>query len=136
MDNMINVTLYTVPQAACGTQQMSWQDVALMLKNQLERSIPGRHSFGHIEFMDNQWFEDYRAQELLERGEVSLPFVLVDGEIASADKVLHTFAIYRNQWIGESERIIRNHFYILNNYYHESYPKCCRRTEQGARRNR
>ena len=86
MENIIKIILYTVPQAACGSGQMSWQDVAAMVRNQLERHYAGKFHFEHIEFMDDRWFSETHAQELLERGEVNLPFVLVDGEIASADK--------------------------------------------------
>ncbi|MFN2396874.1 MAG: hypothetical protein ABR597_14435, partial [Bacteroidales bacterium] len=86
MKNKINVNLYTVPQAACGSGQMSWQDVAAMVNNQLQRSFNEQIAFEHVEFMNSRWFEDATAQELLDRGEVNFPFVLVDGEIASADK--------------------------------------------------
>ena len=41
--------------------------------------------FNHIEFMSGQWFENKKAQEMLENSEVIIPFVLVDGEIACAE---------------------------------------------------
>ncbi|MDZ7604670.1 MAG: hypothetical protein U5K79_03570 [Cyclobacteriaceae bacterium] len=45
--------------------------------------------------MSEQWFENQKAQEMLENGEVNFPFVLVDGEIASADKKINISKINR-----------------------------------------
>ncbi len=95
MENKINVTLYTVPQEACDSQKMSWCDVAGMVEEQLSRSFNDNIKFGHVEFMDQKWFDDERAQALLESGEVNFPFVLVNGEIACADKKVNLPKIKR-----------------------------------------
>ncbi len=96
MKDKINVVLYTVPKAACGSGQMSWQDVAVMVKKQLQHSFNGKIDFEHVEFMNPRWCEDATAQELLDRGVVNFPFVLVDGEIASADKKVNISKIKKH----------------------------------------
>ncbi len=95
MDNRINVTLYTVPQEACDSQKMSWYDLAGMVEEQLSRSFNDNIKFGHVEFMEQKWFDDERAQTLLESGEVNFPFVLVNGEVACADKKVNLPKIKR-----------------------------------------
>ncbi|MFW5706816.1 MAG: hypothetical protein ACOC12_02745, partial [Bacteroidota bacterium] len=80
--------LYTVPQAPCESNQANRPDVAAMLNNRLEQDFPGKTDFRHVEFLEAEWLADRNAQQLLEQGEVNLPFVLVDGETAtSGDKV-------------------------------------------------
>lgn len=95
MENKINVTLYTVPQEACDSQKMSWYDVAGMVEKQLNRSFNENINFGHVEFMNQKWFDDERAQALLESGEVNFPFVLVNGEVACAEKKVNLPKIKR-----------------------------------------
>ena len=85
----IHVVLYTIPQAACDQNKMNWSDVASLLKNQLENVLQGHVVFKHIEFMSEQWFENQKAQKMLENGDVNFPFVLVNGEIASAEKKIN-----------------------------------------------
>jgi hypothetical protein len=86
MGKQIIVKLYTIPQEACGPQQVSWNDVARMVDAQLSGSFPDVVDFEHVSFMDAVWFADSRAQELLENGNLNFPFVLVDGELVSAEK--------------------------------------------------
>jgi len=81
----IQVDLYTIPQAACGSNKMTWFDVAALLKCNLEKSFPARLDFLHVEFMSQEWFADARAQELLDSQLVNFPFVLVNGEIACSE---------------------------------------------------
>jgi len=82
----LHITLYTIPQAACDQKKMSWNDVAFLLKNHMERTFQDRVIFEHVEFMSQQWFSDAEANALLEKGEVNFPFVLVDGEVACNEK--------------------------------------------------
>lgn len=86
MDKKIKVTLYTVPQAACGSQQMSWSDVAGILEKQLLKNFNDQVDVEHVEFMEGSWFEDTHAQNILEKEGINLPFVLADGEVACAEK--------------------------------------------------
>lgn len=85
----ILVELFTIPQAACDLGKANWTQTGEMVKNQLVTRFGKSLVFKHIEFMSEQWFENQKAQELLENGEVNFPFVLVDGEIASADKKIN-----------------------------------------------
>ena len=85
----ILIELFTIPQAACDAGKANWKQVGEMVKNQLELRFGKSIEFWHIEFMSEQWFENQKAQEILEKGEVNFPFVLVDGEIASADKKIN-----------------------------------------------
>lgn len=82
----LHITLYTIPQAACDQKKMSWNDVASLLRTQLERTFKESVIFKHIEFMSDQWFSDTAAQGLLEKGTVNFPFVLVNGEVACSEK--------------------------------------------------
>jgi hypothetical protein len=93
----IRVVLYTVPQAACSSGKIIWRDVAVMVKNQLNTAFPEKISFEHIEFMSDAWFDESQvaAQALLETSRVNFPFVLVNGEVASADKKVNISAIRR-----------------------------------------
>lgn len=89
------VELFTVPQAACDSGKANWTQVGEMVKNQLETRFGKLIEFKHVEFMSEQWFENQKAQEMLENGEVNFPFVLVDGEIASADKKINVSKVTR-----------------------------------------
>jgi len=89
------VELFTIPQAACDSGKANWTQVGEMVKNQLETRFGKFIEFMHIEFMSEQWFENQKAQEMLEKGEVNFPFVLVDGEIASADKKINVSKVIR-----------------------------------------
>jgi hypothetical protein len=91
----IHVTLYTIPQAACDSEKMNWYDVASLVKNQISTTFGEAVSFEHIEFMSKGWFQSAEAQLLLEKGEVNFPFVLVDNEVASADKKVNLSRIRR-----------------------------------------
>lgn len=89
------VELFTIPQAACDSGKANWIQVGEMVKNQLETRFGKLIEFKHIEFMSEQWFENQKAQEMLENGEVNFPFVLVGGEIASADKKINVSKVNR-----------------------------------------
>ena len=91
----LHITLYTIPQAACDQKKMSWNDAASLLKNQMESAFQNMVEFKHIEFMSGQWFEHQKAQEILENGTVNFPYVLVDGEIACADKKINVSNVNR-----------------------------------------
>jgi hypothetical protein len=91
----ISVELFTIPQAACDSSKANWTQVGEMVKNQLETRFGKFIEFKHIEFMSGRWFENQKAQEMLEKGEVNFPFVLVDGEIASADKKINVSKVIR-----------------------------------------
>lgn len=82
----IKVVLYTIPQAACDSNKMNWQNVAELVRKQVTAAFSEQITFEHIEFMSRQWFDDTQAQSLLESEKVNFPFVLVNGEIACADK--------------------------------------------------
>ncbi len=92
---ILQVTLYTIPQAACDQKKMKWSDVASMLKTQLENAFQDHVVFKHIEFMSEQWFADESAQLLLEKGTVNFPFVLVNGEVACSEKKVNISKIRR-----------------------------------------
>jgi hypothetical protein len=89
------VELFTIPQAACDSGKANWTQVGEMVKNQLETRFGNSIEFRHIEFISEQWFENKKTQEILESGEVNFPFVLVDGEIASADKKINVSKVNR-----------------------------------------
>jgi hypothetical protein len=94
----IQVVLYSVPQVACSSGKIIWKDVAVMLKKQLNTAFPEKIFFEHIEFMSEAWFDNSQAtaQSLLESGRVDFPFVMVNGEVASADKKVNISAIRRS----------------------------------------
>jgi len=91
----ISVELFTIPQAACDSNKANWTQVGDMVKNQLETRFDKLVEFGHIEFMSSQWFDNQKVQEMLEEGSINFPFVLVDGEVASADKKINISKIIR-----------------------------------------
>lgn len=86
---MIKVELFTIPQAACDSEKANWTQVGEMVRKQLTSKYGDALDFKHIEFMSAQWFESVTAQNLLEDGGVNFPFVLVDGEVACADKKIN-----------------------------------------------
>ena len=55
--DQIHVVLYTIPQSACDSNKMSWQDVAGLVKNQVAAAFGDEVSFEHIEFMSPSWFD-------------------------------------------------------------------------------
>ena len=89
------IELFTISQAACDSGKANWIQVGEMVKNQLVTRFGDSIEFKHIEFMSEQWFENQEAQEMLANGEVNFPFVLVDGEIASADKKINVSKVTR-----------------------------------------
>jgi hypothetical protein len=91
----LHISLYTIPQAACDQKKMSWPDVASLLKNQMEHFFQNNVIFQHIEFMSEPWFADANAQDLLEKGIVNFPFVLVNGEAACSEKKVNISKIRR-----------------------------------------
>lgn len=91
----VTVKLFTLPQAACGSNKISWFDVAHMLRDSMERSFPDRIEFRHIEFMSPEWFSDPKAQNLLELQKVNFPFVFVDDMIACAETKVNFSKIKR-----------------------------------------
>lgn len=91
----IHVVLYTIPQAACDSNKMNWQNVAELLRKQITIAFGEKVSFEHIEFMSAQWFFDTQPQSLLEKKKVNFPFVLVNGEVACADKKVNLSKIKR-----------------------------------------
>ncbi|HEY5589382.1 MAG TPA: hypothetical protein VIK55_00030 [Paludibacter sp.] len=93
--NVIIVELFTIPQAACDSGKANWTQVGEMIKRQLTNKFGEAISFSHIEFMSEQWFANPKASELLESGEINFPFVLVNGEIASADKKINVSKVTR-----------------------------------------
>lgn len=92
---MINVELYTVPQAACDSSKANWTQVGEMVAKQLISRFGNEIDFKHIEFMSPQWFDSTNAQKRLEDGQVNFPFVLVNGEVACADKKINISKITR-----------------------------------------
>jgi len=91
----IRVILFTLPQAACGSNKVSWYDVAKLLRDNLERSFPDRIEFRHIEFMSPEWFDDPQAQNLLELQIVNFPSVLVNDKIACAEAKVNISKVKR-----------------------------------------
>ena len=89
------VELFTIPQAACDSGKANWTQTGEMVKNQLDTKFGKSVLFKHIEFMSSEWFVHTKAQKLLESGEINFPFVLVDGEIASADKKINVSKVNR-----------------------------------------
>jgi len=91
----LHIILYTIPQAACESKKMNWNDLATLVKSQLATAFGESVSFEHVEFMSKGWFDNAQAQLLLEKSEVNFPFVLVNGEIACADKKVNLSKIRR-----------------------------------------
>ena len=93
--NKITVEIFTVPQAACDEEKANWEKTAGMVKGQVEKKFGDTADVKHIEFMSDQWFMHAKAQQLLEEEELNFPFVLVDGEIACANKKINVPRILR-----------------------------------------
>jgi len=93
--DLIHVELFTIPQAACDSGKANWTKVSEMVKNQLQTKFGNSIEFKHVEFMSEQWFNHDIAQHIIEKGEVNFPFVLVDNEIACADKKINIPKISR-----------------------------------------
>lgn len=91
----VRIEIFTIPQAACDSGKANWQQAAQMVSRQLEIKFGEAIYVKHIEFMSAKWFEHARAQKLLEKGEINFPFVLVNGEIACADKKINVPKIKR-----------------------------------------
>ncbi len=88
MTKKVFVKLYTVPMEACCMGKMNWTEAGRMLQKQLFSRLQEKAGFRHIEFMTQEWFEDTHAQEIMEKENLKLPFVLVDGKTASSgDKI-------------------------------------------------
>ena len=92
---IVLVELFTIPQAACDSGKANWGQVAEMVKNQIASRFGEEIVFSHIEFMSPKWFNHLIAQDLLEKGEANFPFVLVDGDIACADKKINVSKVNR-----------------------------------------
>ncbi|MCA1745319.1 MAG: hypothetical protein LC643_06390 [Bacteroidales bacterium] len=88
-NNPIRVELFTIPQAACDSEKANWNQVAQMVSRQLKTKFGDVVDARHIEFMSGEWFTNQAAQQLLEKGGINFPFVLVNGEIACADKKIN-----------------------------------------------
>lgn len=85
----ITVELFTIPQAACDAAKADWNQTAQMVSRQLQTKFGNAIDTRHIEFMSADWFSHSTAQQLLEKGGVNFPFVLVNDEIACADKKIN-----------------------------------------------
>jgi len=99
MTKPILTEIFTIPQAACDSTKANWEQVAQMVTRQIETKFGEAVEVKHIEFMSGEWFNHATAQQLLEKGEINFPFVLVNGEIASADKKINISKI--NKAINE-----------------------------------
>ncbi len=89
MKKPILTEIFTIPQAACDSTKANWQQVVQMISHQLEIKFGEAVQVKHIEFMSGEWFNHIIAQQLLEKEEVNFPFVLVNGELACADKKIN-----------------------------------------------
>lgn len=92
---IIRIEIFTIPQAACDVSKANWQQVAQMVISQLKARFGETISAKHIEFMSPEWFEHDKAQKILATGGINFPFVLVNGEIACADKKINIPKINR-----------------------------------------
>lgn len=96
MKEPILTEIFTIPQAACDSTKANWQQVVQMVSRQLENKFGEAVQVKHIEFMSDEWFKHTNAQQLLEKGDVNFPFVLVNGEIACADKKINISKINKS----------------------------------------
>ena len=96
MKKPILTEIFTIPQAACDSTKANWQQVAQMISRQLETKFGETVQVKHIEFMSGEWFNHTNAQQLLEKEEVNFPFVLVNGEIACANKKINISKITKS----------------------------------------
>lgn len=95
MAKKVSVTLYTISQEPCCMGKMNWTQAGQMLHQQLLARLGEQVDFRHTEFMSDQWFEDTHAQALMDKEALSLPFVLVDGELASIGDKIHISRVVR-----------------------------------------
>lgn len=95
MANRVNVVLYTVPNQACCFGKMTWSGTAQMLQQQLQARLGEAVHFQHVEFMADEWFADARAQEIMEKENLTLPFVLVGGKLASSGNKINISRVVR-----------------------------------------
>ncbi|MFN2396789.1 MAG: hypothetical protein ABR597_14005 [Bacteroidales bacterium] len=96
MTKTILTEIFTIPQAACDSTKANWQQVVQMISHQLETKFGKVVQVKHIEFMSDEWFEHSDAQQLIEKGDVNFPFVLVNGELACADKKINVSKINKS----------------------------------------
>ncbi len=85
----IKVEIFTIPQAACDINKANWQQVAQMVTRQIKSKFGEVVTIAHIEFMSPEWFVHEGAQKKLESGELTFPFVLVDGEVVCAENKIN-----------------------------------------------
>ena len=104
--DIILTEIFTIPQAACDSTKANWQQVVQMINRQIETKFGEAVQVKHIEFMSDRWFNHSVAQQLLEKGEVNFPFVLVNGEIACADKKINIPKINRviNEFLNNEQK--------------------------------
>lgn len=95
MAKKVFVTLYTIPMGICCMGKMNWTEAGQMLQHQLFTRLGSQLQFRHIEFMSEQWNKDTYAQELMKKEALSLPFVLVDGKLASSGEKIHISRVIR-----------------------------------------
>ena len=91
----VNITLYTIPQEACDSQKMNWEQASKMLQEYLQKNLGNQISYHHIEFMGAAWFEDTNAQEIMEKEHLNFPFVMVNGELASTGNKINLTKVLR-----------------------------------------
>ena len=96
MTKPILTEIFTIPQAACDSTKTNWKQVVQMISRQLKTKFGEAVQVKHIEFMSGDWFNHTSAQQLLEKGEVNFPFVLVNGEIACVDKKINISKITKS----------------------------------------
>lgn len=81
--------IFTIPQVACNSTKVNWQQVVQTISRQLETKFGKTVQIKHIEFLSGEWFNHIIAQQLLEKSEVNFPFVLVNNELACADNKIN-----------------------------------------------
>ncbi|MDZ7739688.1 MAG: hypothetical protein U5K32_11615 [Bacteroidales bacterium] len=96
MMKTILTEIFTIPQAACDSTKANWQQVVQMISHRLETKFGEAVQVKHIEFMSDEWFKHSVGQQLLEKEEVNFPFVLVNGELACADKKINISKINKS----------------------------------------
>jgi hypothetical protein len=74
---------------------MNWEQVAKMLQKYLRKNLGDQIIFQHTEFMGTDWFEDTATQIIMEKENLNFPFVLVNGELASAGKKINISKVLR-----------------------------------------
>lgn len=92
----VSVILYTIPQEACDQKKMNWSQAGNLLMEKLIEKFGRKVEFHHTEFLTASWFEDLRAQQMMEQQTLNLPFVLVDGELASSGEKIMISQVLRH----------------------------------------